>query len=250
MEAGAVARVRRAGAGVRYARGLELQAALAGVLRAARAAGGAGGGAAAGAACCCTLLVLQHAPVFTVGRRGLGTGELRVPGGADSLGAELVHVPRGGQVTFHGPGQVVLYPVADLRRLGLGARRFVEGLEDVMVAAAADFGVEARGRQGANRTGVWVDDRKLGAVGVQISQGIATHGLAFNSETDLGYFDQIVPCGIEETGVITSLEREVGRRTPLGLVEDALVKHFGRVFGLELLELGDATGDAERSGET
>ena len=173
-----------------------------------------------------------------------------MPGGADSLGAELVHVPRGGQVTFHGPGQVVLYPVADLRRLGLGARRFVEGLEDVMVAAAADFGVEARGRQGANRTGVWVDDRKLGAVGVQISQGIATHGLAFNSETDLGYFDQIVPCGIEETGVITSLEREVGRRTPLGLVEDALVKHFGRVFGLELLELGDATGDAERSGET
>jgi len=245
---GAVA-VRRLGAAVRYGRGLELQAALAGALRATRAeAAGqeaAAGGPVAAGGPCCTLLVLQHTPVFTVGRRGLGAGELRTPGGEAGLGAELVRVPRGGQVTFHGPGQLVLYPVTDLRRLGLGARRFVEGLEDVMVAAAAEFGVEARGRQGGNRTGVWSGDRKLGAVGVQISQGISTHGLAFNVGTELTYFDKVVPCGLEDAGVMTSLNRELGRELPLGSVENSLVRHFGRVFGLELIE---QRGAAEFSG--
>jgi len=113
------------------------------------------------------------------------------------LGAEVHHTLRGGDVTFHGPGQLVGYPICDVRRLGCGARAYVEGLEDALVAAAARFGVAAAGRV-PSAPGVWVGARKLAAVGVRISGGVSSHGFALNVHTDLSFFDHIVPCGLAD----------------------------------------------------
>ena len=124
-------------------------------------------------------------------------------------------IPRGGETTFHGPGQLVAYPILALRPLGIGARAYVEALEDSMVAVAGAYGVAAHGRV-PGRTGVWVGERKLGAVGVRISGGVTTHGLALNVDTDLSAFDAIVPCGAPDKSV-TSLAAEVRSPEPLGL---------------------------------
>lgn len=130
-------------------------------------------------------------------------------------GVHVEAIPRGGETTYHGPGQLVAYPILALRGLGLGARAYVEALEDAMVAAAGAYGVAARGRV-PGRTGVWVGDRKLGAVGVRISRGATSHGLALNVDTDLAAFDAIVPCGAPDRAA-TSLAAEVGAPAPLGL---------------------------------
>jgi lipoate-protein ligase B len=130
-------------------------------------------------------------------------------------GVEVATIPRGGETTYHGPGQLVAYPIVALRGLGLGARAYVEGLEDAMVAAAGAYGVSARGRV-PGRTGVWVGERKLGAVGVRISHGVTSHGLALNVDTDLAAFDTIVPCGAPDKAA-TSLAAEVLAPRPLGL---------------------------------
>lgn len=153
-----------------------------------------------------------------------------------ATGAEVAHIPRGGETTYHGPGQLVAYPILDLRRYGLGARAYVESLEDSMIAVAGAFGVAARGRI-PGRTGVWVGERKLGAVGVRISRGVSSHGLALNVDTDLSAFAHIVPCGAPDK-VATSLACEVfgmrskGRRD-LGLATAAemLTRALARRWG-------------------
>eukprot|EP00897_Mesotaenium_endlicherianum_P009808 jgi/Mesen1/8856/ME000053S08262 len=153
------------------------------------------------------LLALQHFPVYTVGKRRTVHNLLKSEAALAHLGADICHVERGGDVTFHGPGQVVLYPILNLHLAQLGARRYVEGLEDVMIATAGEYGVRAVGRL-PEQTGVWVGDRKLGAVGVRIAGGgVTTHGLAFNADVALSWFDHIVPCGIADKEV-TSLCRE------------------------------------------
>jgi lipoyl(octanoyl) transferase len=136
-----------------------------------------------------------------------------------SHGAAVAHVPRGGETTYHGPGQLVAYPVLALRGLGLGARAYVEALEDAVIAVAGAWGVPARGRV-PGRTGVWVGERKLGAVGVRISRGATTHGLALNVDTDLSAFAAIVPCGAPDRAA-TSLAAEVRAAAPLGLAAPA-----------------------------
>lgn len=132
-----------------------------------------------------------------------------------ATGADIALIPRGGETTFHGPGQLVAYPILDLRSFGMGARAYVESLEDAMIAVAGAYGVAARGRV-PGRTGVWVGERKLGAVGVRISRGTSSHGLALNVDTDLAAFAHIVPCGAPDK-LATSLAREVGTTSPLGL---------------------------------
>lgn len=136
-----------------------------------------------------------------------------------ACGAEVQVVPRGGETTYHGPGQLVAYPLLALRGRGLGARAYVEALEDAMVAVAGAYGVAARGRV-PGRTGVWVGERKLGAVGVRISHGTTSHGLALNVDTDLAAFDPIVPCGAPDKAA-TSLAAEVRAASPLGLAAPA-----------------------------
>jgi lipoyl(octanoyl) transferase len=154
-----------------------------------------------------TVLLLEHAPVYTRGRR-TGPGEL--PLGEDfyrAQGIEIADVDRGGKVTYHGPGQLVAYPIARVADV-LG---FVGRLEEAMVAALAEEGIAARGRAADGRefTGVWVGERKIGSIGLHVSHGVTTHGLSLNVDNDLTPFEWIVPCGLSDVAV-TSVARELG----------------------------------------
>lgn len=186
------------------------------------------------------LLSLQHPPTYTLGKRRTDHNLLLPPAQLRSLGAELHYTERGGDVTFHGPRQAVLYPIVSLRETGLGARTYVENLEMVMIKLASLYGVEAR-VGGRCETGVWVEDRKIGAIGVRISAGVTSHGLAFNIDPDLSFFDHIVPCGIVGKGV-TSLRREMGGELPGDdVIQEQLVSIFAEQFGFgEILWKEDA----------
>jgi lipoyl(octanoyl) transferase len=181
------------------------------------------------------LLLLEHSPVITIGvRRESGASHvLATPGALAARGIEVIDTGRGGDVTYHGPGQVVGYPIIDLRPDRRDVHRYVRDLERVMIGAAADFGVEAGRVDGL--TGAWVGADKLGAIGVRISRWITSHGFAFNVSTDLSHFDLIVPCGIRDRGV-TSLERLVGRPVAQAEVERAIAWRFCEVFDRQLVE--------------
>ncbi|EIE27233.1 LIPOYLtransferase 2 [Coccomyxa subellipsoidea C-169] len=155
-----------------------------------------------------TLIILEHPSTYTVGKRGTFADFKKSEEELSRLGAGIEHINRGGETTFHGPGQVVLYPIINLRRLKCGARAYVEGLEDSLIATLSTYGVQARGRVRC-RTGVWVEDRKIAAIGVQISHGVTRHGAALNVTTDLSYFSHIVPCGIADKEM-TTLQKELG----------------------------------------
>jgi lipoyl(octanoyl) transferase len=175
------------------------------------------------------LLLLQHPPVITLGVKGDG-GRSHILAPAEQLAAEGIGVHetgRGGDVTYHGPGQVVGYPILDLRPDRCDVHRYVRDLEEVMIRACADYGVTAQRITGL--TGTWVDDEKIAAIGVRISRWITSHGFAFNAATNLRHFELIVPCGIADHGV-TSLERVTGRTLDIRAVEDALIGHFAAVF--------------------
>jgi len=180
------------------------------------------------------LLLLEHPPVVTLGVRGDG-GRSHIVASEErlsALGVDVSETGRGGDVTFHGPGQVVGYPILDLRPDRCDVHRYVRDVEEVMIRTCADYGIEARRIEGL--TGAWVGNLKIGAIGVRISRWITSHGFAFNVNTDLDYFDLIVPCGIADRGV-TSLERLLGSRIALDHVENALAHHFGAVFGRQIM---------------
>jgi len=180
-----------------------------------------------------TLLLLEHPPVYTTGRRNAGQ-HLRV--GREALGAPLLAVDRGGDITFHGPGQLVAYPIIDLRAAGLGVVDYVRSLEEVVIGTLGDYGIE--GRREPPLTGVWADGEKIAAIGVRVSRPerraggrwVTSHGLALNVSVDLDWFQRIVPCGIADRGV-TSMERLLGRAVPLEEAADRLAEQFGAVFG-------------------
>jgi lipoyl(octanoyl) transferase len=178
------------------------------------------------------LLLLEHPPVITLGVkvRNDRTHVLASPERLAALGVGLHETGRGGDVTYHGPGQVVGYPILDLRPDRCDVHAYVRDLEEVMIRAAGAFGVEA-GRV-AGLTGIWVGREKLAAIGVRISRWITSHGFAFNVNTDLSHFDLIVPCGITGRGV-TSLQRLLGREIPIAEVEDALAASCLEVFDSE-----------------
>ncbi|KAG6590228.1 octanoyltransferase [Cucurbita moschata] len=177
-----------------------------------------------------TLLSLQHPPTYTLGKRRTDHNLLIPESDLEKLGAELHYTERGGDITFHGPNQAILYPIISLRDIGIGARKYVEKLEQTMIEMAGLYGVRARaGEKG--ETGVWVGNRKIGAIGVRISSGITSHGLAFNVDPDLSYFKHIVPCGIADKDV-TSLRRETGEVLPSDeVVEEQLISCFVKLFG-------------------
>ncbi|XP_022154074.1 octanoyltransferase [Momordica charantia] len=177
-----------------------------------------------------TLLSLQHPPTYTLGKRRTDHNLLVPESDLEKLGAELHYTERGGDITFHGPNQAILYPIISLRNVGFGARKYVENLELSMIEMAGLYGVKARaGEKG--ETGVWVGDRKIGAIGVRISGGITSHGLAFNLDPDLTYFKHIVPCGIADKDV-TSLRRETEAVLPgEAVLEEQLISCFVKLFG-------------------
>ena len=174
------------------------------------------------------LLLLEHPHVYTLGVRAKAEHVLVPPG---SVGADLVKTDRGGDVTYHGPGQLVGYPI-----LGLTSHRrdlgwYMRSLEEVFIRAAADFGIRAGRLAGA--PGVWVGNEKLVAMGVHVSRWVTSHGFAFNVNTDLSYFRAIVPCGLRDKGV-TSVERLLGGRVEMDVAVERVIGHFGKVFGLEM----------------
>ena len=182
------------------------------------------------------LLLLQHPAVITVGVRGDG-GRSHIVANADRLAALDVAVSetgRGGDVTYHGPGQIVGYPILDLRPDRCDVHRYVRDIEAVMIQTCLDYGVPAARIGGLTVT--WVGTDKIGAIGVRISRWITSHGFAFNVTTDLAYFDLIVPCGIADRGV-TSLQRVLGRTVNISNVEESLVRHFESVFGRTVTHL-------------
>ena len=205
--------VRRLGL-VSYAEGLELQRALVDDRKAGRIPN--------------TLLLLQHPHVLTIGVKKDGRQHiLAAPDLLAARGVEVFETGRGGDVTYHGPGQLVGYPIFDLHPDRRDVHKYVRDLEEVMIRACADYGLAADRVKGMS--GTWIRDAKIGAIGVRISRWVTSHGFAFNVTTDLDFFKLIVPCGIADKAV-TSLAGQLGRPVPMAEVEDALIRHFTGVF--------------------
>ena len=175
------------------------------------------------------LLLLEHPHVLTLGVRGDGGRShiLATPDALDSRGVEVHETGRGGDITYHGPGQIVGYPIMDLRPDRCDVHRYVRDIEEVLIRTASDYGVEAERVEGL--TGVWVGRDKLAAIGVRISRWVTSHGFALNVSTDLEYFDLIVPCGIADRSV-TSLARLLGHPVEQVEVEYRIAAHFAEVF--------------------
>jgi lipoyl(octanoyl) transferase len=178
------------------------------------------------------LLLVEHPHVITLGRAAKRANILADEDERERRGVELHETGRGGDVTYHGPGQLVGYPIINLAPDRCDVRRYVRDLEEVLIRTAGDYDVEAGRIPGL--TGVWVGDEKLAAIGVRISRWVTMHGFAFNATTDLDYFGLIIPCGITDHGV-TSLEKILGRRIDLAELADRAAHHFGEVFERQMI---------------
>ncbi|HET8956323.1 MAG TPA: lipoyl(octanoyl) transferase LipB [Solirubrobacterales bacterium] len=182
------------------------------------------------------LLLLEHPPVYTRGRRSQPE---ELPMGAswyEAQGIEVRDTDRGGLVTYHGPGQLVAYPIVDLRGYGDDVHEYVRGLERTMIAALGEADVRANVIEGL--TGVWVGTRKIGSIGLHVSRGVTTHGLAVNVNNDLQPFEWAVPCGIQGVSM-TSLSRELGAEQDLDAFADALLAAYAGVFDREPVAAAD-----------
>ncbi len=178
-----------------------------------------------------TLLLLEHPKVITLGRAAKRAHVLLSEALLQAQGYELFETGRGGDVTYHGPGQLVAYPILDLKPDRCDVRRYVSELEETMIRVCADYGLAAA--RVATLNGAWIGARKVGAVGVRISRWVTMHGFALNVSTELAAFGAIVPCGIADRGV-TSIASELGREVALREVETHAGEHFAEIFAAEL----------------
>jgi lipoyl(octanoyl) transferase len=178
-----------------------------------------------------TVLLLEHPPVLTMGRSAKEQHVLAAPEVLVARGISVHEVGRGGDVTYHGPGQLVAYPIIDLKPDRRDVRKYMWSLEETMIRTCADFGLSATRVEGLN--GAWIGDRKVGAVGVRISRWVTMHGLALNANSDLTHFDLIVPCGIQDKKV-TSLSAEIGRTVFATDVIDPLARHFAELYDTDV----------------
>ena len=174
-----------------------------------------------------TLLLLEHPHVITLGRSSNRANVIASEVERTNLSVELFETGRGGDVTYHGPGQLVGYPIMNLAPDRCDIRKYVRDLEEVLIRTAAEFGVKAERISGL--TGIWVDGAKLAAIGVRISRWVTMHGFAFNVTTDLSYFQLIVPCGLSDR-TVTSLEKLLDKKIDLAHVARSVANHFGEVF--------------------
>ncbi len=188
------------------------------------------------------LLFTEHEPVYTLGKGADGNHVLANDDELREKKIELFHIDRGGDVTFHGPGQIVGYPILDLSNYYHDIHRYLRDIEEVLIRVLNDYGIHAERSDGY--TGVWVKNEKIAAIGVKVSRWVTMHGFAFNVSTDLSYFDRIIPCGIFHKGVTSlqqilhDVERLEGRLHP-DLLEEAeklIAHHFGKVFGAEIVQ--------------
>ena len=175
-----------------------------------------------------SLIMVEHEPVYTVGNNGNDNHLLQ----SRSPDVPIFQIERGGDVTYHGPGQIVGYPILDLHNHKMSISWYMRSLEEVIINSLSQFGIVAERRNGL--TGVWVGEMKIAALGVRISRWVTMHGFALNVNTDLSYYDGIIPCGIFEYGV-TSMDGMLGKRFELSEVEDVLIKEFMNIFNFNEL---------------
>ncbi len=178
------------------------------------------------------MILLEHTPVITLGRRADESHILLPPEQLAAEGVEVRQSERGGDVTYHGPGQLVGYPILHLASYGLGASDYMHRLEDVLASVLADFGIATHRRD--DIIGVWVGQNKIAALGVRVRHGITFHGFALNVAPDMRHWSFIVPCGITDGGV-TSMARELGEVPPMGTVRERVVYHMACAFGVQLV---------------
>lgn len=175
------------------------------------------------------LIFVEHNPVYTLGKSGKLENLRRKP---EEVGAEFFHTSRGGDITYHGPGQIVGYPIFDLEQFEMGIAKYIWSIEEAIIRCIADYGLE--GGRIKEASGVWLDwdnekARKICAIGVKASRYVTMHGFAFNVNTDLSYFNHIIPCGIDDKGV-TSMEKELGRKMDFTSVKSKVEQEFRNLF--------------------
>ena len=170
-----------------------------------------------------TIIIVEHEPVYTLGKNANDNHLLQ----SASEEIQVFRIERGGDITFHGPGQIVVYPILDLNRFVKSVSWYMRTLEKIIIDTLSDFEIKAELKDGL--TGVWVGDKKIGAQGVRISRWVTMHGLALNVNTDLRYFDGIIPCGIFDYGV-TSMEKLMGRKQDTNKVKNTIIKYFNNIL--------------------
>ncbi len=178
------------------------------------------------------LLLTEHHHVYTLGKSGDKTHLLAGQMELQASGADVYHIDRGGDVTYHGPGQLVGYPILDLSHYYLDLHRYLRDIEEILIRTLKDFGI--KGHREENYTGVWAGSDKIAAIGVKVSRWITMHGFSLNVNTKLSYFDRIIPCGIFHKG-ITSMERILGNEVSIQDVIKSVSSHFGDVFGIHTI---------------
>jgi lipoate-protein ligase B len=183
------------------------------------------------------LLFVEHPPTYTLGRNGKREHLLVGPAGLDAVGAAFIETDRGGDITFHGPGQVVGYPILDLKRWATDVHAYVRALEEVILGSLRPFGITATREPGL--TGVWHPAGKIAAIGVRISRWVTSHGFALNVSTDLEYFRRIVPCGIAGRQV-SSMASILDQPVSIPRVRQELARSFGSVFSRTMTSVGEA----------
>lgn len=181
-------------------------------------------------------LFVEHPAVYTLGKSGHQENMLISEAYLKQLGAEFFHIDRGGDITFHGEGQIVGYPILDLEQIGIGLRDYIEAIEEAVIQTVAHYGIKGGRIEGAS--GVWIREenrppRKICAIGVRSSRYITMHGFALNVNTDLRWFQYINPCGFADRGV-TSIEKEVGHSVPMDEVKELLVENFRKILKIEI----------------
>ena len=181
-----------------------------------------------------TLILVEHPPVITVGRFSTGANVVASREFLADRGIEVIQTTRGGDVTYHGPGQLVGYPIFHLKELGLGVKAYIRTLEEVFTRYL-DESCGIRAEAGEGQIGVWIENRKITAIGVYVSHFVSMHGFAFNINTDLSHFSYIIPCGITDKEV-TSLEKEKGEKQDFDAVTEGVVDTLSRVFGSTVTE--------------
>jgi len=182
------------------------------------------------------VLILEHPPVFTLGRRA-GTENLKASRAfLERKKIPVIPVERGGDITFHGPGQLVVYPIIDLTKAGLTVMNYVASLEEIMLLTASDWGIPAQ-RNSVNR-GIWMANKKLGSVGISVQRGVTFHGFALNVNLSLKPFKWINPCGLTDVRV-TSMVQELSQKISMNPVREAVMHHFETVFGFDLVSIDD-----------
>lgn len=184
-----------------------------------------------------TVLLVEHPPVYTLGKSGHADNLLIAREALEAMGAQFFHIDRGGDITFHGPGQLVCYPVLDLERVGIGLREYIGALEEAVIRTVGRYGIAAGRIAGAS--GVWIDPegarpRKICAIGVRSSRYVTMHGFALNVATDLEWFSRINPCGFTDRGV-TSIASETGSNPPMQEVKRAVVEELAAALRCDIV---------------